>query len=308
MGSHGLPVRSRGRCSTAVALPVLLVLAHSCTAQVGGGGTGGGGPAELLHEAPAAVPRVDSHCIPAAPGGRCTAPVCCAVCTSSTDCTTEIQAALDSPAAHTIVFTARTWTTQPLHVTRNNTRLLFAPGALVLAKEGAYHGISDSLFSVYVSTNLTISGYGATWRMRRDDYNNSALYSHSEGRHGLSLMGCRDCVVEGLRIELSGGDGISVWKGHEYVPGDPGADYCTPAMAHENPACACVNLLVRDVVCDKNYRQGMSVMLAENLLVVNSIFSNTAGTPPAAGLDIEPDHPNYRFVNVSFRNCSFIGE
>ena len=180
------------------------------------------------------------------------------------------------------------WITGPLHVTRNNTRLLFAPGAQVVAKRGSFQGISDCLVSVYVSTNLTISGYGATLRMRREDYNNSALYLHSEGRHGLNLMGCRNCIVEGLRIEESGGDGISVWKGHEYVPGDPGADYCTPAMAENNPACACINLLVRDVVCDRNYRQGMSVMLAENLLVVNSVFSNTAGTPPAAGLVRDP--------------------
>ncbi len=183
------------------------------------------------------------------------------------------------------------WITGPLHVTRNNTRLLFAPGAQVVAKRGSFQGISDCLVSVYVSTNLTISGYGATLRMRREDYNNSALYLHSEGRHGLNLMGCRNCIVEGLRIEESGGDGISVWKGHEYVPGDPGADYCTPAMAENNPACACINLLVRDVVCDRNYRQGMSVMLAENLLVVNSVFSNTAGTPPAAGLVRQPLPP-----------------
>jgi hypothetical protein len=189
-------------------------------------------------------------------------------------------------------------------VTRNNTRLLFAPGAQVIAKQGSFHGISDCLVSVYVSTNLTISGYGATWRMWREEYNNSALYAHSEGRHGLNLMGCRNCIVEGLLIEESGGDGISVWKGHEYVPGDAGADYCTPAMARANPACACVNLLVRDVVCDRNYRQGMSVMLAENLLVVNSVFSNTAGTPPAAGLVRDPrPRPPSLFLSVSLCLC-----
>ena len=146
--------------------------------------------------------------------------------------------------------------------------------------------------------------------MRRAEYNNTKLYPHSEGRHGLNLMGCRNTIIEGLRIELTGGDGISVWKGHAFDvadPGDHGDDFCPPALAKDNAACACVNLLVRDVVCDRNYRQGMSVMLAENLLVTNSTFSNTAGTPPAAGLDIEPDHPNYRFVNVSFRGCSFLG-
>ena len=48
-------------------------------------------------------------------------------------------------------------------------------------------------------------------------------------------------------------------------------------------------------------------MLGENITVLNSVFSNTAGTPPAFGADLEPDHASYRFVNVSFRNCSFVG-
>ena len=56
------------------------------------------------------------------------------------------------------------------------------------------------MFAVYVTTNVTISGYGATWRMRRSDYNDSAKYVHSEGRHGLNLLGTVDTVVEGLRI------------------------------------------------------------------------------------------------------------
>jgi hypothetical protein len=34
--------------------------------------------------------------------------------------------------------------------------------------------------------------------MRRSDYNTTALYKHSEARHGLQLMGCVDTVVEVL--------------------------------------------------------------------------------------------------------------
>ena len=128
-------------------------------------------------------------------------------------------------------------------------------------------------------------------------------------------MGCVDVTVEGLRIELTGGDGISVWTGHRYngrkYPAPP-----PPGACVGNADCACVNLLIRDVICDRNYRapsplytvslrhgsgpwlfalapcewlvcagQGMSVMLAQNLRVINSTFSNTAGTLPAAGLD-----------------------
>lgn len=230
----------------------------------------------------AAAKAAAATCVPAAPGGDCSATsLCCAVCPDPTDCTTEVQAALDS-AAGTVVFSARTWIVRPLHLTRNDTTLVFAPGALVLAKENEFHGPNDNLFAAFATHNLTISGYRATWRMRRADYNNSKLYSKSEGRHGLNLMGCRDTIVEGLRIELSGGDGISVWKGHKWSP-QGRVDFCP---YRNDVQCACVHLLIRDVVCDRNYRQGMSVMLAENLAVENSIFSRTAGTLPAAGLDI----------------------
>ena len=90
-----------------------------------------------------------------------------------------MQAALDSPTAHTVVFSARTWVTQPLHHVRNDTTLVFAPGALVLAKAGAFQEAYDCLFACYLARNLTIRGYGATWRMRRSDYNDSAKYTPS---------------------------------------------------------------------------------------------------------------------------------
>jgi len=97
---------------------------------------------------PRAATTAVPACVPALPGGRCTAPVCCAVCAAAAaDCTAEIQAALDSPAAHTIVFASRTWVTQPLRLTRNNSHLIFAPGAVVLAKQGSFRGIADSLFA-----------------------------------------------------------------------------------------------------------------------------------------------------------------
>ena len=98
------------------------------------------GHAEKAPPAPSAAGR----CVPADAAGRCTAGVCCAVCPDPTDCTKPMQAALDSPTAHTIVFGPRTWITQPLHVTRNHTTLLFQRGALVLAKEGSFHGINVS--------------------------------------------------------------------------------------------------------------------------------------------------------------------
>ena len=62
---------------------------------------------------------------------------------------------------------------------------------------------------------------------------------------------------------------------------------------------------VRDCVFDRNYRQGFSVISVINLLVERCVFSNTNGTDPQAGVDLEPDFPSHRLTNVTFRDCSY---
>ena len=59
----------------------------------------------------------------------------------------------------------------------------------------------------------------------------------------------------------------------------------------------------KEVVCC--HRQGMSVASATNLLVVDSHFTDTNGTAPMCGCDLEPDWPFYRLGNVTFRRCDF---
>ena len=50
-------------------------------------------------------------------------------------------------------------------------------------------------------------------------------------------------------------------------------------------------MVIRDVVCDRNYRLGIAVINVENLLVENCVLENSAGTDPQAGIDLEPDLP-----------------
>jgi hypothetical protein len=66
---------------------------------------------------------------------------------------------------------------------------------------------------------------------------------------------------------------------------------------------ACTNILIKDVVMDKNYRQGISIISAENLLIENCVFANTAGTLPEAGIDFEPNWSSEKLVNCRVINC-----
>lgn len=72
------------------------------------------------------------------------------------------------------------------------------------------------------------------------------------------------------------------------------------------------DVTLRHVLIDGGYRNGISVIAVQTLLVEHSIVANTLGTDPEAGLDIEPNpcvpgkckHVNFisdvRFNNVSF--------
>ena len=60
------------------------------------------------------------------------------------------------------------------------------------------------------------------------------------------------------------------------------------------------------VIADNNRRQGLSIVEADGVIVPNSVFRNTRGTRPSAGIDLEPDHAEQKIVNVRIQNSKFI--
>ena len=197
------------------------------------------------------------------------------------DSTQFLQAAIDSGARKVIVpYQGAPWIITPVWL-RGDLELVFEPGVVVLAKEGAYHGGHDSLFTAFDAHDVTVRGYGATLRMRKKDYQSEA-YEKAEWRMVLNFHGCRRIRVEGVRLESSGGDGIYLGCG---------------ALPY------CEDVVIRNVVCHDNHRQGISVIGAVNLLIENCILSGTEGTSPQAGIDLEPDSPESKLVNCVLRNC-----
>jgi len=198
------------------------------------------------------------------------------------DATGSLQEAIDSKARVVIVpFMGAPWVIRPVRL-RGDLELVFEAGVLVQAKAGEFLGGGDSLFRATDATNITVRGFGATLRMRKKDYQ-AAPYPKAEWRMGLAFLGCRDVLVEGLRIESSGGDGI----------------YVGSSQTHR----WCENVTLRHCVCHDNHRQGISVISAVHLLIENCILSGTQGTPPEAGLDLEPDSPDERLMDCVIRNC-----
>lgn len=62
---------------------------------------------------------------------------------------------------------------------------------------------------------------------------------------------------------------------------------------------------IDNIVCDNNHRQGISICGGENINIENSVFKNTNGTPPQAGIDIEPYGENI-CSNIRIFNCDFL--
>ncbi|WP_417849192.1 hypothetical protein [Thalassoglobus sp.] len=198
------------------------------------------------------------------------------------DSTKSLQSAIDSGAKRVIVEDmGQPWIVTPLRAASDQ-ELVFEKGAVLQAKRGEFKGGTDSLLNIVNKKNVTVTGYGATFKMHRDDYA-KAPYRKAEWRNTLLIRGSSNIKISGLTMIESGGDGIYLGVGSG---GKTNKD-----------------IHILDVVLDKHYRQGISVITAENLLIENTIMKNTAGTNPMAGIDFEPNHANESLVNCVMRNC-----
>ena len=183
---------------------------------------------------------------------------------SAADCTRSLQAAIDSGASTVHVpYIGRPWVVAPPNGTecairlRSNQTIVIGRNVEILAKRGSFHGVGDRVMMVSGVSNVSVVGLpGASIRMHRDDYADPTKYTHSEDRHGIDIADARDVVIRNLRISETGGDCIQMYPS--------------------------VNVHIKDCVLDRGYRQGMSVIGATNLLVENTVMSNTNGTAPQA--------------------------
>ena len=199
-----------------------------------------------------------------------------------TESTKALQAAIDSGADKVIVQNVgKPWIVDKIQLASDQ-ELYFEKDCVILAKRGAFKGKNDSLFTATLKQNVTLNGNGATFRMWKVDYHTDA-YAKAEWRNCLSILSCTNMKVYGLTLADSGGDGIYLGVAKSGVTN--------------------TNVHIKDVICDGNNRQGISVISAENLLIEDTVLKNTSGTAPQAGIDFEPNHPGEKIVNCVMRNC-----
>jgi hypothetical protein len=202
------------------------------------------------------------------------------------DATAALQGAIDSGAKEVIVEDMNApWILCPIELAGDQ-ELILEKGVVLQAKRGEFKARNDSLLNASGKRNIRITGPGATLRMWRQDYDHPP-YQKAEWRHALNIRSCTGVVITGLTILESGGDGI-------YLGVSPEGGTNT-------------DVEIRDVVCDRNYRQGISVISARGLRIENTILRATSGTAPMAGIDFEPNHSSEVLVNCVMRNCLLEG-
>lgn len=210
----------------------------------------------------------------------------------SEDSTRFLQAAIDSGAKR-IVIDARRWVTLPLRG-RSDQEIFFEDGAVLEAKKGAYLGVNDCIFTFTCCSNVVVGGKGIV-RMHRDDYLKPP-YRKGEWRHAVDLAGSSNVRIWGLTLCESGGDGV-------YVGGI--SLKRAKALGLPGRVYNCHNVVLEDLVCDGNARQGVSVTGVDGFRAERCVFRNTKGLPPQAGIDFEPNNSSNLMKGIVMRDCLF---
>jgi polygalacturonase len=132
-----------------------------------------------------------------------------------------------------------------------------------------------SILSISDASNVTVVG-GALEGDRTEHQGKAG-----EGGMGIRInRGAKDVTVSGVTSRKMWGDGF-------YVEGANNMKFCA-------------------VTADNNRRQGLSIVEADGVLVTDSVFQNTHGTRPSAGIDLEPDQPEQKIVNIRIQNSKFL--
>jgi len=116
---------------------------------------------------------------------------------------------------------------------------------------------------------------------------NSHTGEYGEWGHGVRITNSTNVVVEKVTSKNNWGDGF-------YVGKRGGSDIETQ------------NITFYQVNADHNRRQGISITHGKGIKVLNSVFKDTDGTDPRAGIDVEPNK-NEQVSDVEMRGNTFSG-
>lgn len=103
---------------------------------------------------------------------------------------------------------------------------------------------------------------------------------------GINVLSSNNIVLENLIIKDFHGDGITL------------SEYSTSEIPTEN-------VVIRNCFIDGSYRNGISLIAVNNVDIGGCIISNTSGTSPQSGIDIEPNRAYQTCNEIFIHDCFF---
>lgn len=217
------------------------------------------------------------------------------------DATSAIQNAINDPNAEKVVIQnmGAPWIISEQISLKDNVEIVFAEGVVVKAKSNNFLDNKSSMFQAENVDNIKLTGEGSggnlpTLQMNSNEYVGDA--ANNQYNHVINLFGVNGYEIRNLTLSGAGGDGIHIAGGSFEKPPEDKSILTYSA-----------NGLIDNVVSSGNRRQGLSIDSAENLLVTNSVFENTAGVEPSAGIDLEPTWDFERLKNITIKNVKLDG-
>jgi hypothetical protein len=104
---------------------------------------------------------------------------------------------------------------------------------------------------------------------------------------GIMVAGCVNVWIDHLITQNCWGDGVYLRQ--------------NSALSTRSQ-----NIYLNNVTSNLNRRQGMSLVDVNGIIVESSVFSNTSGSAPQAGIDIEPGGSGNAVNNVQIESCQFL--
>lgn len=192
------------------------------------------------------------------------------------DATDALTGALNSGADVVIIDNVgQDWITRPLWIQRDNLTVILEDGVVLRGLPGGFPDTRDGIWRIHERHDIKLVGYGATCVMNKPEYT-------GEWRSIVRMGTSESVTIEGMTLRGAPGDGIILGAGSK-------------------------NVTIRNVVCDDNKRNAISVIAADGLLIEGCALINTQGTAPEAGIDFEPDTLSQPIRGVVVRDTVFAG-
>jgi parallel beta-helix repeat protein len=163
---------------------------------------------------------------------------------------------------------------------RSDSRIVLAPDATLKAKANSTGNYC--VLRIKGVSNVTVTG-GTI------DGNRAAGTGPGGSQYGyaIGIVGSTNIVIDSMLLKNAWGDGI-----------------VTDNTRVPDPVVTTANVLINNVVSDNNRRQGLSILNGTDILVQNSVFSNSNGVAPQDGIDIEPGGDTNFAKRITIIGCN----